>query len=341
LNPLKAWNTFWFRPISARPLGAFRILLGLLTLAQLTIISFDVDHWMTDAGVLHGDEARLVAGPLRPSPLQWVQDPASVHAFVAVTAVVAGLVTIGWHTRVSSVLLYLMMLSIHHRNILTNCGPDSLLMILIFYLMLCPSGAAYSLDARRISRRRGTPAEPVIVPWPQRLIQVQICMIYFVTAVLKSSGPSWLNGTALHYVFMNVEVRRFDFEWICQYPLVINLLGYGGLISEFSLAFLLWFRPTRGYAALAGVAFHAGVFFVVNVPLFGELMTACYLTFLTPTELDALVHTLNPRNWFRSRQHTPLRIPGRVDGPESPKGTHTALAGVHEVLMKSEEARAN
>jgi hypothetical protein len=158
---------------------------------------------------------------------------------------------------------------------------------------------------------------------------------------MKSSGPSWLNGTALHYVFMNVEVRRFDFEWICQYPLLINLLSYGGLMTEFSLAFLLWFRPTRGYAALAGVAFHTGVFFVVNVPLFGELMTACYLTFLTPTELDALIHTLNPRNWFRSRRQIPLRIPGRVDGPEGLKGTHAATASVREVLMKNEEAKAS
>ena len=25
MNPLRAWNTFWFRPVSARPLGAFRV----------------------------------------------------------------------------------------------------------------------------------------------------------------------------------------------------------------------------------------------------------------------------------------------------------------------------
>ena len=341
MNPIKAWNTFWFRPISARPLGAFRVILGLLTIAHLVILAPDLDHWMTDAGVLRGEESRVVAGPLRPSPLQWVQDPTSVRVFVVATGCVAALVTVGWHTRACSVVLYLMMLSIHHRNILTNCGPDSLLMILLFYLMLTPSGAAYSLDARRLAKRRGTEAEPVIIPWAQRLIQLQICMIYFITAVLKSSGPSWLNGTALHYVFQNVEVRRFDFEWLCQYPLLINFMSYAGLVTEFSLAFLLWFRPTRGFAAITGVAFHTGVFFVINVPLFGELMTACYLTFLTPDEFDAVLRTLNPRNWLRSGAQKRVQIPGRIDGPEGFRGMHAIIRPESGSLMKDEEARAS
>ena len=75
------------------------------------------------------------------------------------------LLTIGWQTRVVGVLFYLATLSLHHRNILTSSGADSLLMIMSFYVMLAPCGAAYSLDARCAARRRGTVAEPLIVPW--------------------------------------------------------------------------------------------------------------------------------------------------------------------------------
>lgn len=39
MNPWRAWNTFWFGPISARPLGAFRIVFGLVVLANLAIAS--------------------------------------------------------------------------------------------------------------------------------------------------------------------------------------------------------------------------------------------------------------------------------------------------------------
>ena len=86
MSPLRAWNRFWFSPVSARPLGVFRIVFGLVALANLAFMAFEIDYWFTDAGLLHGNESRLIAGPLRPSPLQWVQDPTSVRVFFAATA---------------------------------------------------------------------------------------------------------------------------------------------------------------------------------------------------------------------------------------------------------------
>lgn len=322
LNPLRAWNAFWFAPVSARPLGAFRVLVGALALCHLGLLSFDLDHWLTDRGLMAGADAREVAGPFRPSVLQWVQDPASVRTFVAATAVAGVLFTVGWRTRVMGVLLYFGLLSIHHRNISTNCGPDNLLLIMVFYLMLGPSGAAYSLDARRAARRRGTAAEPLILPWAQRLIQLQLSLIYFDTAVLKCNGATWLGGTAMHFVLNNPEVGRFDLSALCQYPLLINLLTHAALAVEFSLAFLLWFRPTRAWAAVAGVMLHVGVLFTVNVPLFGELMTASYLTFLTPGELDTLLRAVNPVRRFRRRPAVRAALPGRVDPAHLPAGPH-------------------
>ncbi len=38
MNPLKAWNRFFFGPISARPLGAFRVVFGLIMLAYLALM---------------------------------------------------------------------------------------------------------------------------------------------------------------------------------------------------------------------------------------------------------------------------------------------------------------
>ena len=181
--------------------------------------------------------------------------------------------------------------------------------------MLSPCGAAYSLDARRASRRRGTLAEPLIVPWAQRLIQLQLCLVYFNTAILKAHGTTWLDGTALHFVLNNSEVGRFSLDPLTQYPLAINALTLGGLVVEFALAFLLWFRATRAWAALAGLGLHAGILLTVNIPLFGELMTACYLTFLAPDELDALLRRLDPRSWS-------TRVGGV--GPRSPAAS-TAL----------------
>ncbi len=214
--------------------------------------------------------------------------------FAGTTAAAVGL-TLGWHTRVMSVLFYLGMLSLYHRNVLANGGPDAVPLLLSFYMMFCPSGAAYSLDARKAARKRGTVAEPMIVPWGLRLLQMQICLIYFQSCVIKCQGPVWLDGTTVHYVLFNREFGMFNLEWLAQYPLLINLMTHSALLMEFCVAFWLWFRPTRRWAILAGVLLHMGIRPILNVPGFGEVMIATYLTFLAPDELQALLHRLDPR----------------------------------------------
>lgn len=334
MNPLRSWNQFWFGPISARPLGVFRIVFGVVALVNLALMSVDIDYWFTDTGILQGTEPREVGGPLRFSPLQVVDDRATIYAFFAATAVLGVLFTVGWRTRLIGVMFYLAMLSIHHRNILTNSGADALLMIMTFYMMLSPCGAAYSLDARREARRRGTIAEPLIVPWAQRLIQLHLCLIYFDTAVLKCNGSTWLGGTALHFVLNNAEVGRFRLEFLTQYPLLINVMTLGALVVEFALAFLLWFRATRVWMIAAGLALHGGILLTVNIPIFGELMTACYLTFLAPDELAALLRALDPRTWLgRGRQYSnPAVIPGRVDLLSGLAGPHPGIAASTHAL---------
>jgi len=295
MNPLKAWNRFLFGPISARPLGAFRIVFGLIMLGYLALMTVEFDYWYTGAGLLQGTEAREAAGPLRFSPLQYVDDPTIAHFVLAATAAVAVGFTLGWRTRLMSILLYLGMLSLYHRNVTSNGGPDAVPAILTFYMMLCPCGAAYSLDARRAARKRGTLAEPLIVPWAVRLLQMQICLIYFQSCMLKSQGSLWLNGTTVHYLLFNREFGQFNLEWLAQYPLLINLMTHGAILIQFALAFWLWFRPTRRWAILGGVALHLGIRPLITVPVFGEVMMATYLTFLAPDELDAFLSILSPR----------------------------------------------
>lgn len=322
MNPIRTWNRFWFAPISARPLGMYRILFGLIVLAHLAFLTVDLDFWYTDAGLLQGDESRLAAGPLRFSLLQWIQDPVSVRVFFGALAAVTVGFTLGWHTRVMSVLVYIGMLSLHHRNITTNCGPDTLMMITCFCVMLCPCGAALSLDARRLARRRGTRADVLIIPWAQRLLQIQLCIVYFCTAQAKCTGATWLGGTAVHFVLFNAEVRQFNLEWLAAYPLLINAMTHAALISEFTLAFLLWFRPTRRWVAILGVLLHAGIYPIVNVPLFGEQMVALYLLFLDPDELDALCSALDPRRWFNNQLEVSHLSGARRDPASGLKGWH-------------------
>ncbi len=150
MNPISAWNRFLFGPISARPLGAFRIVFGLLLLVYLAVDEVEFDYWYTGAGLLQGNEAREAAGPYRLSPLNYVHDPTIAHLFYAVTVAAAVGVTLGWRTRFMNVLLYLGMLSLYHRNVTANGGPDAVPMIMSFLLDALPERRG--LFARRPSR---------------------------------------------------------------------------------------------------------------------------------------------------------------------------------------------
>ena len=298
MNPIKAWNRFLFAPISARPLGLFRIVFGVLMMIYLLVMTVEFDHWYTDRGLLQGTESREAAGPFRLSPLHFVHDPITPRVLYAVTFAAALGLTVGWRTRLMSVVLWLGMLSFYHRNPSSNGGPDAMPAILSFYVMLCPAGAAYSVDARREERRRGTPAEPLIVPWSLRLLQMQICLVYFQSCVIKCDGPTWMDGTATHYVLFNREFDWLNMEWLGAYPILVNLMTHGAVLIEFALAFWLWFRPTRRWAIAAGILLHAGIRPVLNIPGFGEVMCATYLAFLDPDETMAVVRALDPRAWL-------------------------------------------
>ena len=316
IHPILAWNRFWFAPTSARPLGLFRILVGLIALANLALLAPDMDTWLSDAGALRGTEAKELAGPMRWSLLFLKQDPTTVRVVVAATAGAAVMLTLGWHARVASIALYGLMLSIHHRNVQTASGADCLLMIALFTLMIAPSGAAMSLDARRRARKVGGAFEPLVAPWPMRLIAIQISLIYFLSAFRKVQGETWTDGTALHYILNNGEVRRFALG-LTAHPLALRVMTLGTIVLEFALAFLLWVRAARPWMIASGMLLHAGIMLAINIPIFGELMMAGYLAFLTSEEYFAIVGKLDPRRWRRTAEPA-LVISGRTDRP-SPK----------------------
>ena len=78
MNPIRTWNRFFFGPISARPLGAFRIVYGVLMLMYLGLMTVEFDLWYTGRrAACAATESREAAGPLRFSPLQFTDNPRS------------------------------------------------------------------------------------------------------------------------------------------------------------------------------------------------------------------------------------------------------------------------
>ena len=161
-------------------------------------------------------------------------------------------------------------------------GVDTMITILLLYLMIGPSGAAYSVD--NLIRRWWVKAKPGVVqawfrfcrlPIPAvneiapaaapdivpsvsanvaiRLLQINLGIIYFVSGISKLQGTAWWTGEAIWGTLGNFEFAPmyYDFyldflAFIGQHRWLYTLIMTGGglftLAFEIGYIFLIW-RP--------------------------------------------------------------------------------------------------
>src|SRR5262249_4135425 len=145
---------------------------------------------------------------------------AAVALFVAL--LLASLcLTVGYRTRLASVVVFVAVLSFEHRTPSIFSSADALLRILCFFLMFAPAGASLSVDRWRIARDRFWEF-PARAPWALRLVQIQISVMYLSTVWLKLHGSDWLNGTAVSLVARLEDFQRYAFPWSLSHSLLFS-----------------------------------------------------------------------------------------------------------------------
>lgn len=249
-----------------------------------------------------------------------VTDPGWMVATHVFICVVIFLFTIGCCTRVTSVLTWLAALSYIQRSPVTLFGGDTMMNLLLIYLMIAPSGATLSVDrllARwwtvRRARRAGRPVPDWEAPPPcisatfaLRLIQVNLCIIYFVSGTSKLLGGNWWNGTSVYYTMANYEFAplRNTFylnflRGLCQTRTVWELVMAGGsyatLAMEIGFPFLVWNRRLRPLLLASALAMHVSIALLMGLVAFSLLMATMVLSFIPSGTLDPLLR------WARQR----------------------------------------
>src|SRR5205085_2329501 len=106
------------------------------------------------------------------SPFYYVEDVRILWLIHALHLIVIVLFTIGFCTRVTSVLTWIAALAYVQRNPIILFGQDTMMNLCLFYLMMSPCGAIWSVDAliaryrraRRALAEGRTPTEPPLKP---------------------------------------------------------------------------------------------------------------------------------------------------------------------------------
>lgn len=287
-SPWHAWCRFWFAPISTVTIGLYRILFGLCVLQFVLLFA-------ANAGDFFGTGAMLSPGTAQhqlwrggqfwgpephPSVLFWITSPLGVKLFFAALGVAALCLVVGFHSRISAIAVFVGLVSVGRANPLALNGGDVALRVSGFYLIFAPAGAALSVDRLLALARGAAPARPPLAPpWAQRLLQLQIALIYASTVLLKLKGHAWPDGTALYYTTRLEEFHRFPVPFLAHSMLLVNLATYWTLAVEISLAFLVWIPPLRAFVLLNGLLLHAGIEYSMNIPQFSAIMVISYVLY--------------------------------------------------------------
>jgi hypothetical protein len=190
------------------------------------------------------------------------------------------LLLVGLATRWSAVLVWILSTSFAHLNSYIDNHGDTVRGIILFYLMLCPCGAAWSVDAWLARRRRAQAGNVFVSPWPLRLLFVQMVFIYWMNGLYKAIGSDWNEGVSYYYVLCDLAIARFSYA---QFPVpfwVTWLLTK--VVLYWEVTFPLWmpFRRTRIAALGLGALFHLGIFVQMELGGFAPYMLCLYLPLL-------------------------------------------------------------
>ena len=292
------WVPAWVTEIFAadlRSLAALRIVLAVIVLADLSGRSGNLLAHYTEEGVLPTRILLAEPGMTWRASLNFINDTLFVQALLfGITALAAVALLVGYRTRLVTVVVWVLMLSIQVRNPFVTTGADVLLRLLLFWSIFLPLGAWWSLDSRR---------EMTLPRVSMRFVSMatvglflQIAFMYWFTAILKS-GPEWrVDGSALYYAFAAEQYSGTLGPYLLQFPTLLTVLTFVALGIEAFAPFLLFCPiatgPVRTVGVLLIMSLQIGILLTMWIWFFPWLGAFCMVCFLPSWFWDRVIPRL-------------------------------------------------
>lgn len=271
------FQAFFTEPISAKPLGIFRILTAAFVLIQAGLwypdwvdffgregwVQWEISKAFNQAWHVHIQDVYALFEPLGLTDIQFVQLFFWVYFIAGI-----GLL-LGWFTRVWAILAwaghYVMMSSLPT----FVYGVDIFLHIALFYLMVMPVAKAFSLDVRqgRVSTEP-TWASTLAI----RVLQIHMCLAYFSAGYEKMMYANWWEGNVLWRSVVQPDFSQFDLTWLAWVPWLPMILSWFTMIIETFYFIGMWIKKVRVFWLLSMIGLHAGIGLFLGLYLFGLIM---------------------------------------------------------------------
>jgi len=298
------WLVRTYATVDPRSLGVCRILLGLLVFAEVARRYKDLDAYYTNVGWLtnHFSLFKPMSSQVF-SIYHAFGTPAEVRVLFFVHCAVNVLFLVGYRTRLTQLLAWVLLSSLNSRNIIIENGGFVMLTLLLMWSWFLPLGQRFSVDSWLRSWRtrrettlddlndRSRPVLPVspVVSLAVTAIILQWAVNYFLNVVHKD-GSTWRDGSAIYYFVQQSRLLHAPGVWLREHTpyFVLAALTHSTLIIEAAVAFL-WVSPVfpkvaRMLAWLLGVSLHLGILAFATLGPFVWIMMIPYAMFI-PREL--------------------------------------------------------
>ena len=233
-----------------------------------------------------------------------VTDPFWMNVIQTVFVIAALCMVLGLGTRVAIPIVWFANLSYIHRNPFVLFGVDTMMNVLLLYLMLGPSGVALSLDHLLRGRKEIRPLASAGFTF--RLMQIHLSIIYFISGISKLLGQTWWNGMAVWNVLANYEfapmgnpLYREFLRFLGQNQLIFEMFvtgsGYATLAFEIGFPFLMWQRWSRRPMLWGAVFLHGFIGMFMGLKTFSLMMLVFNMAFLSASETQWILQRLRIR----------------------------------------------
>lgn len=281
----KLWNEFFYSEVPVDGLCYFRFFLGLIMLATFMQDMVFAEFWWGDSGIQPLNYASAQLNFFHLNLFEVLPNsPLSLTLLLILQVILLIFFTLGFKTKITSIILLVTTLTFHQRNMLILNSADLLLRLFLFYMVFAPCANKFSLDSY-FAKKKGLRLKENVSAWTLRLIQLQISFVYISTFVAKSKGALWLDGSAVYYATRLEDLTRFYFPIILDTYFTIKVLTWSTLLIEFSLGFLVWIKEFTKPIIILGILFHLGIEWTMSIPTFELLMIVSLVMMLNPNDL--------------------------------------------------------
>lgn len=264
---------FSFYKLDPRAISLMRIGIACVIFADLSIRAGDLVAHYTDQGLW---PIRILTnfGWKEGYWSLFILNGSTVWAIVlfAVHFILAGFLLVGFRTRMATLLLWLLYISLHNRNLFIQQAGDDLLRLILLWGIFLPWNAHYSFDnrSRNITMHVNAFANLGYL--------FLLAGVYFFAAILKSGSDWYATGNAVYYALSLDQLRLPGFgDWLYRQPVLMKLSTWFVLGSELLTALFIILPSKKGYLRFAafllliilhsgiGLSLYVGLFFVIGL----------------------------------------------------------------------------